>query len=88
MENIGSAEIRVVNQEFRTKDESHLWPISGRFNVIKRAIRRLQHLRRLGLVIEDIEAYRALLDSLISLIVNSPHVADYEYRINWKELNA
>jgi len=40
MEKIGLAEIRAVNQEFRSKDESYLWPISGRFNVTERAILR------------------------------------------------
>ena len=83
-----SAAIRAVNREFRAKDESHLWPINGRFNVTERVIKRIQHLQRLGLIIDDIESYRALLDSLISLVVNSPNVSDYEYRINWKELNA
>lgn len=83
-----TAQIRAVNREFREKDESHLWPIDGRFNVTARAIRRIQHLRRMGLVVDDIESYRAVLDSLISLVVNSPNVADYEERINWKELNA
>ncbi len=83
-----TASIRAINREFREKDESHLWPINGRFNVTVRAIRRIQHLQRMGLVIEDVDSYRALLDSLISLVVNSPNVANYEERINWKELNA
>ena len=82
-----ASEIRIVNKEFRDKDESHLWPISGRFNVTERCIRRIQHLRQEGLEIEDRESYRALLDDMISQVVNSPHAIDEADRIKWRDLN-
>lgn len=88
MASLTLSDIRTVNKEFRDCDDSHLWPINGRFNVTKRCINRLRHLRRQGLVVDDIESYRAMLDELISLVVNSPDVSDYEERINWRALNA
>lgn len=38
----GLANIRAINKAFRGQDESGKWPISGRFNVTERAIRRLR----------------------------------------------
>lgn len=80
--------IRHINRTFREQDESHRWPIGGRFNVTERAIRRVRNLQRQGLEIENADSYRELLETLISLVVNSPRVREYEYRINWRELNA
>lgn len=57
---------RQINKLFRANDESHLWPVSGAFNVTDRAIRRL---RRAGL--EYFDDYASALDAEISLIVNS-----------------
>jgi hypothetical protein len=34
--------IRQINRWFRLRDESHLWPVKGRFNATDRAIKRLQ----------------------------------------------
>ena len=82
-----ASEIRKVNREFREKDESHLWPISGRFNVTERCIRRIQHLRQEGLEVDDRESYRSLLDDMISQVVNSPHAIDEADRIKWRDLN-
>ena len=33
-------QIRYINKAFRQGDESHKWPINGRFNATERAIRR------------------------------------------------
>jgi len=59
--------VRRINREYRAKDESHLFPILGKFNVTERAISRLRDLRKNGLVIDD---YEAALDHEISTIVN------------------
>lgn len=32
---------RVINAYYRANDESHKWPICGKFNATERAIRRL-----------------------------------------------
>lgn len=37
---------RIVYRIYRQQDDSHLWPIQCRFNVIERAIRRLQRFER------------------------------------------
>ena len=58
--------IQQINRAFRQDDESHLWPISGRFNATERAIRRL---RRAGVDIQGYE-YAACLDAEISRVVN------------------
>ena len=36
----GIANIRAINTLYRAQDESHLWPVRGRFNVTERAIRK------------------------------------------------
>ena len=60
-----------INREFRRKDESAKWPIRGRFNVTERAIRQARRFRQ---DYGDLHAdeYSALLDQLISTIVNDP----------------
>ena len=61
--------VRQINKHFRSIDDSHLWPIRGRFNVTERAIRRIRRLRgELG-VNSGLEYYLALEDE-ISNIVN------------------
>lgn len=57
--------VKQINALFRKNDESHLWPVCGRFDATDRAIRRLS---RLGL--EYFDDYAAALDSEISQIVN------------------
>ena len=42
----GQANIREINRLYRAQDDSHLWPIRGRFNVTERAIRRVRRLAR------------------------------------------
>lgn len=66
----GTAAVAVMNRLFLRQDESHLYPIRGRFNATKRAIRRLRDARREGLVIDDGLEYALALDAEISRIVN------------------
>lgn len=65
------ADIRCINKELRAKDDSHLWPIRGRFNVTERAIRRVRRLQKEGLVIEGPLDYQAVVEGIISEIVNN-----------------
>jgi hypothetical protein len=62
----GIANIRAINKILKSQDESHLWPINGRFNVTNRAIRQAQ---KFDCPVYGIE-YCLLLDNLISNIVN------------------
>ena len=39
----GVNNIRAINKIYRSMDESHLWPISGKFNATERAIRRVRN---------------------------------------------
>jgi hypothetical protein len=59
-----------INKEFRAKDQSHLWPINGKFNVTERAIGRV---RRANQYYGDVgrEEYRMQLEIEISRIVNA-----------------
>lgn len=66
----GRANIAAINALFRRQDESHLFPIRGRFNATERAIRRLRRLAREGAVIEPGLEYALALDAEISAIVN------------------
>ena len=63
--------IRQINKLFRSGDESHKWPVCGRFNVTERAIRRLRKLRRQGLELNSGTEYADALDKEISQIVNA-----------------
>ena len=38
--------IRQINAYFRSIDDSHLFPIFGKFNATERAIRRIRNKRR------------------------------------------
>lgn len=64
--------IRSVNRKFRKADESHLWPIYGRFNATERAIRRLRRLRRKGLALNPGYEYALALDAELTAVVNDP----------------
>jgi len=67
----GMANIRAINREFRAQDESHLWPVDGRFNATEREIRQAREFRRLsGGSVYGLE-YCYLLDELLSSIVNA-----------------
>jgi hypothetical protein len=60
-----------INKEYREKDESHLWPIRGRFNATERAIRSVRAFERdSGIALEDLE-YEEALDAEITRIVNN-----------------
>jgi hypothetical protein len=63
-------EIVAVNREMRQRDESHLWPIRGKFSVAERAIRQARYIRREGSECDSVFEYQALLDDLESAIVN------------------
>lgn len=66
----GHAERRAINKIYRTQDESHLWPICGRFNVTDRAIRRARKFEReSGVALCGLE-YCYSLESALSVIVN------------------
>lgn len=41
-EEVRDLSVRDINRAFRKNDESHLWPICGKFNATERAIRRLR----------------------------------------------
>ena len=67
---INEMSIRDINKHFRNIDDSHLFPIRGKFNVTERAIRKIREQRRHGLEInEGLEYYLALEDE-IGRIVN------------------
>lgn len=67
-EKAGYSRVRAL---FRKQDESHLFPVRGRFNVTERAIRQLDRAMRDGLIL-DITEYAYALDDRISAIVNHP----------------
>jgi hypothetical protein len=59
--------IKRVNNYYRQRDESHLYPVRGKFNVTERAIRKL---KRDGECLDGLE-YISALSAEISKIVNS-----------------
>ena len=63
--------IRRINAYFRKHDESHLYPICGRFNATERAIRRVRLFMRFNGSMGGYE-YIQCLDNAISEIVNDP----------------
>ena len=69
----GRANIAAINRLFRRQDESHLWPINGRFDATERAIRRLRRLARDGACIEPGLEYALALDAELSAIVNGDY---------------
>lgn len=60
---------REIRKKFRAQDESHLWPVCGRFNVTERAIRKVREQERANGPLSE-EEYELALDRMISLIVN------------------
>lgn len=65
-----SRDRRDVNRLFMAQDDSNLWPVSGRFNVTRRAINRIRRLEREGLVLDDLLAYALTIENAIGDIVN------------------
>ena len=69
-EQINEMSIRQINAYFRKEDDSHLFPIRGKFNATERAIRKLRKLRREGLEIREGLEYYLALENTITEIVN------------------
>lgn len=67
----GISNIKAINKLYREQDESHLWPIRGRFNVTERAIRKAREIQRHSGAVYGYE-YAMLLDQISSEIVNNP----------------
>jgi predicted transcriptional regulator len=59
-----------VNRLFLTQDDSDLWPISGKFNVTKRAINRIKRLQAQGLIFDSLLSYALAIEQITSEIVN------------------
>lgn len=68
--NVNEMSIRQINAYFREHDESHLFPICGKFDVTERAIRKLRKLRHDGLCVSEGLEYYLTLENMISEIVN------------------
>ena len=57
---------RQINAYLRENDDSHLWPICGRFNATERAIRRV---RRYGFGVHGgLEYYLAVVHELSDIV--------------------
>ena len=67
---IGSYNRTVIRKLFKAQDESHLYPINGRFNATVHAIRRLRDQESLGCDFGHGLEYALALDAEISAIVN------------------
>ena len=68
---INELSIRQINALMLKEDDSKLFPICGRFNVTKRAIRKLRTLRQKGMEVNPGLEYYLSLNDIISQIVNS-----------------
>jgi len=67
---IGTRNARAVNQHFRAQDESHLYPISGRFNATERAIRKVRReFAECGMRCEGFE-YALAIDCALDRIIS------------------
>lgn len=66
------SEVVEINRRLRAADESHLWPICGKFSATGRAIGRILKQMQNGLYIESAAEYEAAVDEEISRIVNDP----------------
>ena len=61
---------RQMNKLFREQDDSHLWPVSGAFNVTERCIRRANKMERANGEMSPLE-YAYFIEAESSTIVNS-----------------
>ena len=68
---INELSIRQINSLMLKEDDSKLFPICGRFNLTKRAIRKLRTLRQKGMEVNPGLEYYLSLNDIISQIVNS-----------------
>ena len=66
----GRNNTRTINNLFRDQDESHLYPINGRFNATERAIKRVRRFNQLSGNINEGLEYALAIESVISNIVN------------------
>ena len=67
--NVGEMSIRQINALFRKNDESHLFPIYGKFNANERAIRRIRRKRREGLEVNGgLEYYLTMENELFDIV--------------------
>ena len=66
--------VRKINNYFRSIDDSHLYPICGKFNATERAIRRLRKFRHDGGYCNGGLEYYLSLEREISDIVNDPRL--------------
>jgi hypothetical protein len=62
---------RAINRLFRMQDDSNLWPVNGRYNVIARAIRHANIVERANGMMSNLE-YALFLENDESQIVNDP----------------
>lgn len=69
--NVCEMSVRQINAYFRKHDDSHLFPICGRFNATERAIRRIRRYRRDGMEVCSGLEYYLTLEREISEIVNA-----------------
>ena len=65
----GVNNIKAINRLYRNQDESHLYPINGRFDATERAIRKARAFQRDSGAVYGLE-YCYLLEELLSNIVN------------------
>ena len=67
----GRANRAAINRSFRAADDSHLWPVNGRFDATERAIRAVQRfMREGGYDLTGLE-YALALDAELSRVVNA-----------------
>jgi hypothetical protein len=62
-------ELTRINNEYRAKDQSHLWPVNGKFNATERAIKHVRQANQYGGDVGELQ-YRMQLDAALSSIVN------------------
>lgn len=74
MECVSEMSVRQINRIAREQDESHKYPVEGRFNATERAIRRLRKQRQMnGNPAPGLE-YAFALEEEIGRIVNDPNL--------------
>jgi len=66
--NVSEMSVRQINAYLRKNDDSHKWPVCGRFNATERAIRRV---RRMGLAGRGGLEYYLTVEREICEIVNA-----------------
>jgi hypothetical protein len=66
----GLSNIKAINRLYRKQDESHLYPINGRFDATERAIRKARAFQRESGAVYGLE-YAYLIESMLSDIVNN-----------------